>query len=139
MIVSIEEIAQGTINEELYQLCKNDTEKVTRYENYIAKKLWTIIDKEQFPDGEYPEDLKEACVSLIQNLFIFSIKGGNSVATGRKTSRSEKIDDYSIAENYEHYSPYTFFGIPVDKETMEILARYQAPDYQYGNRAVDLH
>ena len=39
MIVSVEEIAQGTINDELYQLCKNDAEKVKKYENYIAKKL----------------------------------------------------------------------------------------------------
>ena len=32
MIVSVEEIAQGTINDELYQLCKNDAEKVKKYE-----------------------------------------------------------------------------------------------------------
>lgn len=139
MIVSLEEIAAGTINEELYQLCTSESDKVLRYENYIAKKLWTIVDKEQFFWGEYPEDFKEAVVNLIQNLFIFSVVGKNSVATGRKTSRSEKIDDYSISESYEHYSPYTFFGIPVDKETMEVIARYQSPDYMYGDWKVDLH
>ena len=131
MIVSLEEIAAGTINEELYQLCTSDSDKVLRYENYIAKKIWTIVDKDQFFWGEYPEDFKEAVVNLIQNLFIFSVVGKNSVATGRKTSRSEKID--------EHYSPYTFFGIPVDKETMEVIARYQSPDYMYGDWKIDLH
>lgn len=105
MIVSVEEIAQGTINDELYQLCTNDAEKVKKYENYVAKKLWTIVDKEQFLAEDYPEDFKEATISLIQNLFIFTIAGKNSVATGRKTSKSEKIDDYSISESYEHYSP----------------------------------
>ena len=73
MIVSVEEIAQGTINDELYQLCKNDAEKVKKYENYIAKKLWTIVDKEQFFGEEYPEDFKEATISLVQNLFIFTV------------------------------------------------------------------
>ena len=33
MIVSLEEIAAGTINEELYQLCTSDSDKVLRYEN----------------------------------------------------------------------------------------------------------
>lgn len=139
MIVSVEEIAQGTINDELYQLCTNDAEKVKKYENYVAKKLWTIVDKEQFLAEDYPEDFKEATISLIQNLFIFTIAGKNSVATGRKTSKSEKIDDYSISESYEHYSPYTLFGIPVDKETMEIIARYQAPDYPFGDWEINLH
>lgn len=138
IIVSLEEIASGTINEELYQLCSNKKEEVIKYENYIAKKIFTKIDKNQFA-GVYPEDLKEAAINLIQNLFIFSISGKNSVAWWRLTGKTEKIDDYSISESYQHYSPYTFFWIPIDKETMEIIESYWATDFNYWNWEIDLH
>jgi hypothetical protein len=98
VIVTPEEIAEATINQDLIDLADTESGKATleKYEKIVANKIRAKIDAEQFKNGDtydIPEDLKIAAVSLIDNFYTYAIVEGQSAASKKVTSR--KIDDFS--------------------------------------------
>ena len=126
VIVTPEEIAEATINQDLIDLADTESGKATleKYEKIVANKIRAKIDAEQFKNGDtydIPEDLKIAAVSLIDNFYTYAIVEGQSAASKKVTSR--KIDDFSETFS-ESTSPFTYFWIPTDGDILDILKKY---------------
>ena len=138
-IITAEELREWSINQDLIDLSDN---QIDRYINIVSNKIRAKIDEEQFTtDGEtyeYPADLKLATISLVDNYYAYFVQLKQSTVTGRRTGYTEKIDDYTITENFDNTSAFTFFWIPVDLDILDILKRYMDSD-QYGFRNIDLH
>lgn len=138
-IITAEELREWSINQDLIDLADN---QIDRYINIVSNKIWTQIDEEQFTiDGEtyeYPADLKLATISLVDNFYVYFEQKKQSAVTGMRTSYTEKIDDYSITENFDITSAITFFWIPIDMQTLKILDKYMESD-QYGFFNVNPH
>lgn len=127
VIVTPEEIAEGTVNQELIDLSETEAgkAKLVKYEKIVATKIWAKVDAEQFKndDGTYtiPEDLKQAAISLIDSFYSYSVVQGQNAGTKKVTQR--KIDDFS--ETYsDNASAFTYFGIPTDGDILDILKKY---------------
>ena len=127
VIVTPEEIAEGTVNQDLIEL--NETAqgqaKLVKYEKIVAAKIWAKVDAEQFKkdDGTYeiPEDLKIAAISLIDSFYTYSVVQGMNNGSRKVTQR--KIDDFS--ETYsDTTSAFTYFDIPTDGYILDILKKY---------------
>lgn len=137
VIVTPAEIAAKTVNQGLLDLYSTEQwqAQMVKYESIVADKIWSRIDAEQFKDGEnyvIPEDLKIATISLIENFYTYAVVEKQNNATKKVTSR--KIDDFS--ETYsENQSWFSYFGIPTDAETVDILNKYMGV-YGKGFRAV---
>lgn len=139
-IITAEELKEWSINQDLIDLTYAEMEK---YINIVSAKIWSKIDEDQFKneDGtyEYPADLKLATISLVDSYYAYAVQLKLSSATGRRTSRSEKIDDYQITENFDTTtSAFSFYWIPTDLDILDILKKYMDSD-QYGFRNINLH
>lgn len=137
-IISVEDMRDWSINQALIDKSDKDIEK---YIKIVSGKIRTVIDEEQFNnDGEYeyPQDLQLATISLVDNYFTYFVQLKQSAVTGKRTSYTEKIDDYSISESYDNSSAFSFFGIPLDKQTLDVLNRYMESD-QYWFWGIHLH
>ena len=139
-IITPQELIEWSINQDLIDLTY---EEMGKYINIVSARIWAKIDEDQFKkeDGtyEYPADLKLATISLVDSYYAYAVQLGMSSATGRRTSRSEKIDDYQITEAYDvSSSAFSFYGIPTDLEILDILKKYMSAD-SYGFRDIDLH
>ena len=138
-IITAEELREWSINQDLIDLADN---QIDRYINIVSNKIRAKIDEEQFTiDGEtyeYPADLKLATISLVDNYYAYFVQLKQSAVTGKRTGYTEKIDDYSITENFDNASAFTFFWIPVDMDILDILKRYMDSD-QYGFWNVNPH
>lgn len=137
-IITAEELREWSINQELIDLPDN---VINKYINIVSAKIRVKIDEEQFNnDGvyEYPWDLKLAVISLVDNYFAYFVQLKQSAVTGKRTSYTEKIDDYSISESYDNTSAFSFYGIPADMDILDILKKYMESD-QYGFWNINLH
>lgn len=139
-IITAEELREGSINQDLIDLSDNQIE---RYINLVSAKIRAKIDEEQFTtDGEsyeYPADLKLVAISLVDNYYSYFVQMKQSAVSWRRTSYTEKIDDYSISESFESStSAFSFFWIPVDMDLLDILKKYMDSD-QYGFWNINLH
>lgn len=143
VILTVDDLAELTMNSDLETLCLEEPNKAEKYINQITAKVWTMIDKDQFLENdEYiiPDDLKIAVGNLIDSYYTYSIVGKNNAGSSKKTSYSEKIDDYSISESYAESnssSAYSLFGIPIDKSSLFILMSYMNDEPWFWN--VNLH
>lgn len=140
-IVSVDELAEATTNKELEALCFSEANTVKKYINQVTAKVRAKIDKEQFKVWEsydIPDDLKLATVWLIDSFYVYSVKNWQSVATWKRTSYSETIDDYKISETYsETTSAFDYFWIPIDQYSLTILMSYMDDDSWVRN--INLH
>lgn len=127
VIVTPEEIAEGTVNQDLIEL--NETEagkaKLTKYEKIVASKIWAKVDAEQFKkeDGTYeiPDDLKIAAISLIDSFYTYSVVQG--INNGSKKVVERRIDDFSEVYS-DSASAFSYFDIPTDGYILDILKKY---------------
>lgn len=141
-IVSLKEVEAFTWNDEIEEMCSSNPSKVQKIINQITAKIWAKINKDQFLDnGVYyiPDDLKIATVWLIDSFYVYTVKNWQSVATWKKTSYKETIDDYSVSETYstESKSAFDYFWIPIDQYSLIILMSYMDDDVWFWN--VNLH
>lgn len=143
-VIKVSDVIKYGLDDSLYQLCQSESSKVERYIAIIDGYIFSYIDRDQFEIGEeeweYPEDLKIFAVRFLENMYIFQIQGGNSVAWGILTEKTEKFDDYSGTEkrDYSRANALSFFGVPIDKELMDILDRYAEPMDTFGNWNIGL-
>ena len=140
-IVSVDELAEATTNKEIENLCSTEPNTVKKYINQVTAKVRAKIDKEQFKVWEsydIPDDLKLATIWLIDSYYVYSVKNWQSVATWKRTSYSETIDDYKISETYsETTSAFDYFWIPIDQYSLTILMSYMDDDSGVWN--INLH
>lgn len=134
-IITVDEMQELTTVEDLETI---DEWKLQKMINQITAKVWTVIDEEQFKEW-IPDDLKTAVASLVDNFYTFSKVNKQSVASGRRTSYSEKVDDYQITESYSDNTTnvFDFFWIPVDRLTLMVLMSYMDEEVWFWN--VNLH
>ena len=138
-IITPAELREWSINQDLIE--EKDT-VLTKYINIVSARIWTKIDEEQFKNSDgtytYPEDLKIATISLVDNYYAYFVQLKQSEAKGKRSSYSEKIDDYQITEAYDTTSAFSFFWIPTDLQILDILKKYMATEeYWFWN--IDLH
>lgn len=138
-IITPAELREWSINQDLIE--EKDT-VLTKYINIVSARIWTKIDEEQFKNSDgtytYPEDLKIATISLVDNYYAYFVQLKQSEAKGKRTSYTEKIDDYTITEAYDTTSAFSFFWIPTDLQILDILKKYMATEeYWFWN--IDLH
>lgn len=138
-IITVAELKEWSINQDLIETADATLEK---YIKIVSAKIRTKIDEEQFKQEDwtydYPEDLKIATISLVDNYYVYCVQLKQSDATGRRTSYTEKIDDYSISESFESSSAFSFYWIPTDLDILDILKKYMDSD-QYGFWNINLH
>ena len=140
VIVTPEEIAEGTVNQDLIDLSETDAGQLTlaKYEKIVAAKIWAKVDAEQFNDGNdnyiIPEDLKIAAISLIDSFYTYAVvqwynNGSNKV-------KQRKIDDFSETFS-DTTSAFSYFDIPTDGFVLDILKKYMGST-EWGYWDVDI-
>lgn len=131
-IITPTELREGSINQDLIE--ETDA-TLTKYINIVSAKIRSKVDEEQFKNEEgvyvYPEDLKLATINLVDNFYAYFVQLKQTEAMGKRTSYTEKIDDYSISESFETTSAFSFFGIPTDLEILKILEKYMDSDQRW--------
>lgn len=125
-IITVAELQDLTMNEDLLSICTNKPTDATKIINQVSIRLWGKIDKEIFYDEAnetyvFPDDLKLACASLCECYYTYFIKEKNNQASSKLTS--EKIDDYSYTYASSE-SAYSFFGIPTDSNVIAVIEAY---------------
>ena len=137
-IVSLSEVRELSNNSELIAL---DDTTLQKYVNQVTVKVRSKIDKDQFLEEDsydIPDDLKIATVALVDSYYVYTIVWKQTVSTWKKTSYTEKIDDYSISESYsETTSAFDYFWIPIDQYSLMILMAYMDNDTGLWN--INLH
>lgn len=111
VIVTPEEIIEGTINQDLIDLYDTEAGKanLVKYEKIVASKIRAKVDAEQFKNGdEYdiPDDLKMAAISLIDGYYIYAVVNKENSASKKVTQK--RIDDFSITYS-DNESAFTYF------------------------------
>ena len=121
-ILTVDEVKEWTRNSDLEALCDSNPALVTKNIKNLSWDIRTQIDIEQFKTDdwyEFPTVLKLATIRLLDSFYVYSVVNKQSVATGRKTSYSEKIDDYQITEWYSISSTAaTWLWLPIDDESL---------------------
>ncbi len=121
-ILTVDEVEEWTRNSDLEALCSENPALVAKYIKKLSADIRTQIDIEQFKKGddyEFPTVLKLATIRLLDSFYVYSVVNKQSVATAKKTSYSEKIDDYSITEWYsDTSSSATWLWLPIDDESL---------------------
>lgn len=125
-IMTVTELEDLTLNDELLEYCQNQPFNASKIINAVSMKIRSKIDKEIFYDEStdgyiIPDDLKYACSQLCESLYIYGVKEKNNVAS--KKVLSERIDDYSITYS-DSQSAYTFFWIPTDSDIIAVIEAY---------------
>ena len=140
VIVTPEEIIEGTINPDLIDLYDTPAGKASlaKYENIVASKVRAKINSDQFKkeDGTYeiPDDLKMATISLIDSYYIYAVVNKENSASKKVTEK--KIDDFTIRYS-DNESAFSYFGIPTDGDILDILKKYMGTR-ERGYRDVDI-
>lgn len=129
-IIDIDYLKNYCVNEELYDLCTEDSSAVNRYINIVSNKIKMYLDIEQFKDWEdhyiFPEDLKDAARFLVESLYL----NRNNTTTEKSTGYTEKHDDYSISQSYDSsYKTQYWYWIPVIDQYLAILDKYRGESY----------
>lgn len=121
-ILTVDEVEEWTRNSDLEALCSENPALVAKYIKKLSGDIRTQIDIEQFKKGddyEFPTVLKLATIRLLDSFYVYSVVNKQSVATAKKISYSEKIDDYSITEWYsDTSSSATWLWLPIDDESL---------------------
>ena len=125
-IMTVAELEDLTLNEELISICQSNQYLASKIINAVSIRIRNKIDKEIFyseesDSYEIPDDLKYACASLCESYYIYAVKEKGNVAS--KKVLSEKIDDYSITYS-DSQTAYTFFGIPTDSDIIAVIEAY---------------
>ena len=125
MIINVDYLADNVVNEELYELCLEQKEKVERYLNIVENKIKLYMDIDQFKkndDYKFPEDLKEAARFLVESLYL---NRSLNTTQGKMLSYTEKHDDYSISESFSGGDSVLRYGIPILPEYLRVLNKYR--------------
>lgn len=125
MIINVDYLADNVVNEELYELCLEQKEKVERYLNIVENKIKLYMDIDQFKqndDYKFPEDLKEAVRFLVESLYL---NRSLNTTQGKMLSYTEKHDDYSISESFSGGDSVLRYGIPILPEYLRVLNKYR--------------
>lgn len=125
MIINVDYLADNVVNEELYELCLEQKEKVERYLNIVENKVKLYMDIDQFrqnDDYKFPEDLKEAVRFLVESLYL---NRSLNTTQGKMLSYTEKHDDYSISESFSGGDSSLRYGIPILPEYLRVLNKYR--------------
>ena len=125
MIINVDYLADNVVNEELYELCLEQKEKVERYLNIVENKIKLYMDIDQFKqndDYKFPEDLKEAVRFLVESLYL---NRSLNTTQGKMLSYTEKHDDYSISESFSGGDSALRYGIPILPEYLRVLNKYR--------------
>lgn len=125
MIINVDYLADNVVNEELYELCLEQKEKVERYLNIVENKIKLYMDIDQFKqndDYKFPEDLKEAVRFLVESLYL---NRSLNTTQGKMLSYTEKHDDYSISESFSGGDSSLRYGIPILPEYLRVLNKYR--------------
>lgn len=125
MIISVEYLAENVVNEELYELCLEQPEKVERYLNLVENKIKIYLDIEQFKKGEeylFPDDLKEVVRFLVESLYL---NRSLNTSQGKLKSYSEKHDDYSESMDFDSSGTKMRYGIPILADYLQVLNKYR--------------
>lgn len=125
MIINVDYLADNVVNEELYELCLEQKEKVERYLNIVENKIKLYMDIDQFKqndDYKFPEDLKEAVRFLVESLYL---NRSLNTTQGKMLSHTEKHDDYSISESFSGGDFALRYGIPILPEYLRVLNKYR--------------
>lgn len=125
-IITVEELQELSLNEELLTIFSSDSKTALKIINTVSTKLLSQIDKEIFYDKEtedyiFPTDLKVACVCLCESYYSYYVK--EWMNNSSKKIISERIDDYSYTYS-DKDSEYNFFWIPTDKKTLDLIDTY---------------
>lgn len=128
VIVTPEEIIEGTINQELIDLYDTNAgkAKLVKFEKIVAGRIWAKIDYRQFKNGdeyEIPEDLKMATISLIDSYYIYADVNKENSASKKVTEK--RIDDFTIRYS-DKESAFSYFWIPTDGEILDTLKKYMS-------------
>lgn len=137
-IVSPSEVRDMSANSSLIWLSDNE---ITAIVKKVCWKIWSKVDVEQFFDKDtktytFPDDLKIATIDLIDNYYSLQESSDSTVKT--TTLRRERIDDYEIEESFTSSTAYTFFWIPVNADTLNIILKYW-DDESWWVWNIDLH
>ena len=125
MIINVDYLADNVVNEELYELCLEQKEKVERYLNIVENKVKLYMDIDQFrqnDDYKFPEDLKEAVRFWVESLYL---NRSLNTTQGKMLSYTEKHDDYSISESFSGGDSSLRYGIPILPEYLRVLNKYR--------------
>ena len=125
MIINVDYLADNVVNEELYELCLEQKEKVERYLNIVENKVKLYMDIDQFrqnDDYNFPEDLKEAVRFLVESLYL---NRSLNTTHGKMLSYTEKHDDYSISESFSGGDSSLRYDIPILPEYLRVLNKYR--------------
>lgn len=125
MIISVDYLAENVVNEELYELCLEQPEKVKRYLNMVENKIKIYLDIEQFKEGEqynFPEDLKEVVRFLVESLYL---NRSLNTAQGKLKSYTEKHADYSESMDFDSSGTKMRYGIPILADYLQVLNTYR--------------
>lgn len=111
MIINVDYLSENVVNEELHELCINESEKAERYLNIVENKIKIYINIKQFKKGEqynFPDDLKETVRFLVESLYL---NRSLNTTQGVMTSYTEKHDDYSNAKTFNTSGLGVWMGI----------------------------
>lgn len=125
MIISVDYLAENVVNEELYELCLEQPEKVKRYLNMVENKVKIYLDIEQFRKGEeynFPDDLKEVVRFLVESLYL---NRSLNTTQGKLKSYSEKHADYSESMDFDSSGTKMRYGIPILADYLQVLNTYR--------------
>lgn len=125
MIISVDYLAENVVNEELYELCLEQPEKVERYLNMVENKVKIYLDIEQFRKGEeynFPDDLKEVVRFLVESLYL---NRSLNTAQGKLKSYTEKHADYSESMDFDSSGTKMRYGIPILADYLQVLNTYR--------------
>jgi len=137
-IVSPSEVRDMSANSSLISLSDNE---ITAIVKKVCWKIWSKIEVEQFYDEKtktytYPDDLKIATIDLIDNYY--SLQESSDSTVKKTTRHRERIDDYEIEEEFQSSTAYSFFWIPVNADTLNIILKYGSNE-SWWIWNVDLH
>lgn len=142
-ILTIAELENLTMNEKLLNVCQEKPETALKIINQVSVRMRGKVCPEMFrkeensdtPEYEFPQVLKMIWASLCESYYQYFIVDKSNDATRKLVS--EKIDDYQYTYS-DSTSWYSFFGIPTDKNILDMLERYDCKGWK-GFREINLH
>lgn len=125
-MIDLPYLTDNTVNEELIDAITNDPTTIQRYIDYVTSKVLLYIHCVSifWTPPVYPDDLKQAVAYLVESLFISKSSSYSEVANDRmQWIKKKSVDDFSV--EYIAGMQQFFFGIPVNKDCVDIIDRYK--------------
>ncbi len=147
-IITVDDVRNWCVNNDLFKLCQSSASEVERYVTIVTNKIFAYIDKEQFKNKKgtykFPDDLKVVTIGLVESMYFFSVKNDGLVWVKKSTKVGIKADDYD--EDYSESielswpNPLSFFWIPIEKNSLDILNGYRVIEEEdYWMWGVNIH